>query len=102
MNWEIKNGENYTEAMNIRFHRRIAPKTLKFEAQNFHKPDSLSPFEVQPELLFNRNNKLDTLFSKAEIDAFFNQYNAVKDTVWSHKIKSAKIKSWKSPLHQYH
>ncbi len=102
MNWEIKNGENYTETRNIRFHRKIAPKTLKFEAQNFHKPDSLSPFEAQPELLFNRNNKLDTLFSKAEMDAFFNQYNAVKDTVWSHKIKAAKIKSWKSPLHQYH
>lgn len=102
MNWEIKNGEKYSEGSRLRIKRKTSHKILKFDTLNFYFPDSLQPIGWEyRELLFNRYNEIDSLFSIIEIDSLFSQFNTIKDTVWNHKIPGAKIKHWRSPLNQY-
>lgn len=102
MKWEIENGEKYSEGRKLRMKRKTSSKMLKFDTLNFYYPDSLHQYDWQyREFLFNRHNKIDTLFSSEDIDSLFTQFNAIKDTVWCHKISGAKIKKWKSPKNQY-
>jgi hypothetical protein len=102
MKWEIQNGEKYAEANKFRMNRKTSDKILKFDTLNFYYPDSLHQYDWQYRaFLFNRHNKIDTLFSNADIESLFIQFTALKDTVWSHKISGAKIKNWNFPKNQY-
>jgi len=102
MKWEIENGEKFPEDSKLRIQRKTSSKMLKFDSLNFNIPTNINEIDWQYDLyFFNRYNKIDTLFSKADIDLLFTQFTALKDTVWSHKISGAKIKKWKSPMNQY-
>ena len=93
MDWELKNGQKFAEGGKLRFRKKTSCKILKMDALNFVYPDSLSTRDWQYRLfLFNRYTKIDTLFSETEIESLFIQFNALKDTVWSHKIRGANIK----------
>lgn len=102
MNWEIKNGKKYSERNKLRMKRKISSETLKFENINFYLPDTihLGDWEYR-EFIFNRFNKIDSLFTKTEIESIFLQYKAIKDTVWSHKITGANIGLRKFSLNEY-
>lgn len=102
MTWEVEHGKAYTEGGKPRFKKKTSYKPLTFDTLNFYFTDSLQAVGWEyHEYLFNKHNKIDSLFTTADIDTLFIQFKAIKDTVWSHHIQGVKIKNWRSPLNQY-
>lgn len=102
MSWELKNGQKFEEGGKLRSKKKTSCKILKMDTLNFFYPDSLSTRDWEYRLfLFNHYSKIDTLFDEAEIESLFNQFTALKDTVWSHKIRGANIKERNSKRNFY-
>lgn len=102
MEWEIKNGEKFREDKKKRAYRKADIEIIPFDSINFILPDSVHWSDWQYDLyLFNRFNKLDSILSEKEQPYLIEQFNSVKETVWSHKIRGAKFKKWKNLKYTY-
>lgn len=102
MEWEIKNGEKFREGGKLRINKKVNINIVHYDTIDFILPDSVGWGDWEYYLyLFNRRNKIDSLFSKSDRDSIFHQFTAIKDTVWTHGIGGARWKKWKNPKNTY-
>tara|TARA_B100000508_G_C11456196_1_gene276860 strand:+ start:951 stop:1421 length:471 start_codon:yes stop_codon:yes gene_type:complete len=103
MNWEVDNGKKYSEDCQICKRKKVSTHLLSFDKLNFYWPDSISKIDHEYRYvhLFNSYNKLDTIFSYEEKEFFFEQFKAVKDSVWKHPLEKSKLRDTKSSLNLY-
>jgi hypothetical protein len=95
LNWMTKHEDKYREESKLK-RKAVFYKILTWDSANFIAKDSnlinqFPYFEIEGQYLFQKRAGADTLFSKADRRFLFQQFNAIKDTVWHMRFSHSKL-----------
>ncbi|MFV0310874.1 MAG: hypothetical protein ACK5KN_04400 [Dysgonomonas sp.] len=92
LNW-MTNNDKKSEIKFLKNNAKVSVKILPWDAANFISKYigeyDISHLEPDNKYLFKKSSGLDTLFTQADKDYFYEQFISIKDSVW-HKGMSGK------------
>lgn len=109
LNWMTQSEKKYSEEPRLKFkqifYRMITWDTANFIAKDTALLNKYPYFDLDDKFLFQRSSGTDTIFKHADRTFLFQQYNAIKDSVWHQPFAGSKLlkdKNQKMPNRYYY
>ena len=109
LNWMTVNDKKYGEEPKLK-RKHIYYKTLSWDTANFITKDTAlinkyPHFSIEGQYLYQRRGGTDTIFKQKDRDFLFQQFAAIKDTIWHDRFSKSKLlsnKKQKRPNRYYY
>ncbi len=105
LTWMSYNDNRHKEEPNPK-KKRIYYKILNWDITNFIPKDSTLinkyKFDIDEKYIYTRRAKTDTLFKKEDKNFIFEQFKAIKDSIWHEKFTESKLIKNKNNSNRYY